>query len=230
MRSRATRRPVRMVGPGYPLAAAAGSSQAVIMTDPDVRIELVDVHDDRQVADHHDVLLAAYRHVSPDHPMASLPELLAQLRTERAAVTVETWVMYAGTEPVATYRLTLPQRDNTRLAELELGVHPRAPAAWPRPGAGGPPSRAVRRARPDAGQHRGARARRRVAEPGDAIRRRDRRHQLARRGASGPGPHRARPQPASPPCGPRRRAGRATTTWSAGPGRAPTTWSRPTPP
>ena len=124
VRSRATRRPVRMVGPGCPLAAAAGSSQAVSMTDADLRIELVDVHDDRQVADHRDVLVAAYRHVSPDHPMASLPELLAQLRTERAAVAVETWVMYAGTEPVATYRLTLPQRDNTGLADLELGVRP----------------------------------------------------------------------------------------------------------
>jgi GNAT superfamily N-acetyltransferase len=108
----------------YPLAAAAASRQAVPVTDTGVRIQLVDVTDDRQVADHRDVLLAAYRHVSPDHPMPSLPELLALVRAAREAVTVELWVMYAGTVPVATYLLSLPQRDNTGLADLRLGVHP----------------------------------------------------------------------------------------------------------
>jgi GNAT superfamily N-acetyltransferase len=113
-----------MVGPGYSLAAAAATRQAVIMTGPDVRIQLVDVHDDQQVADHRDVLLAAHRHASPDHPMPSLPELLAQVRAERAAVRVELWVMYLGQEPVATYELTLPQNDNTGLAQVKLGVRP----------------------------------------------------------------------------------------------------------
>lgn len=94
------------------------------MADTGVLIERVDLSEDRAVAAHRDVLVAAYRHVSPDHPMPSLPELLAQLRAERDAVQVEVWIGYVGMVPAATYRLTLPQRDNTGLAELELGVHP----------------------------------------------------------------------------------------------------------
>ena len=227
----AARADVRIVDPRWlPAGSRPPGAARLCVTDPDVRIELVDRARRPAVRDHRTCCWPPTRHVSPDHPMASLPEMLAQLRTERAAVTVETLVLYARDRAGRAFRLTLPQRDNTGARRGRARGPPAAPGPWPRPGAGGPPSRAARRARPDAGQHRVHEPADGVAEPGDAVRRRDRRHELARRGASGPGPHHARPRAASPPCGPRRRAGRATTTWSAGPAPVPTTWSRTTPP
>ena len=89
---------------------------------------------------------------------------------------------------------------------------------------------AGRRARPAPGDRRRQRAGRRVAEPGDAVRRRGRRQQVARRDAPHPGPGRARPRPARRRCGPRPSRPPTATSWCPGPAPARTTWSTATRP
>ena len=109
---------------GNPLVTPRAKRQAGPVTNDVVQIEQVDVHDEAGVGAHHEVLSAAYHAESPDHPLPTVPEVLALVRSEREAVRTELWLMRVDGRPVGTYRLDLPQLDNTDLVEVELGIHP----------------------------------------------------------------------------------------------------------
>ena len=93
-------------------------------TGGDVRIERVDVADERAVAAHYDVMRASYQHAGVDQTMPTLPEVLALLRSEREAIATEVWLMRVADEVVGTYVMELSLLDNTDLVALRLAVHP----------------------------------------------------------------------------------------------------------
>src|SRR5262245_55650682 len=90
----------------------------------DIEVRAIDPHDDRALAAHHKVAVAAERYDVPDFPAPCPVWYAGLLRYPRRSSKRFAWIAYLDGQPAGTLDVDLPMLDNTGNADVEIRVAP----------------------------------------------------------------------------------------------------------